>query len=84
MVRRKRNKIHGLHLPSGAWCTDPAILQDKAIYFFKSLFCTKEVVQSGPQPSNISPLSEEGWRALTKPVSKNEVHRAVISGDEVL
>lgn len=42
VIRRKKNKIHGLHLPSGEWCTDAQQLQEEAIKFFKTLFCTNE------------------------------------------
>lgn len=38
MVRRKRNKIHALHLPNGIWCTDDNLLQEEALNFFKNLF----------------------------------------------
>lgn len=56
VVRRKRNKIDGLHISSGAWCTDPTILQEEAVKFFQDLFCTKEVLAHGCHPTNITPL----------------------------
>lgn len=79
IVRRKRNKIHGLHLPSGEWCTNPKTLQEEAVKFFKQLFCTKEVVGGGQNCGNICPLSAEGRRALSRLVTKDEVHRAIMS-----
>lgn len=30
MIRRKRNRIHRLHLPNGEWCSDDPILQEEA------------------------------------------------------
>lgn len=38
IVRRKRNKIHGLNLPDGSWCTDQNVLQMEAVNYFKDLF----------------------------------------------
>lgn len=63
MIRTKRNKIHGLHLPLGAWCTDTKILKGEAVNYFRSLFCTTEDVTG-----DIS--------ALTKQVTKEEVYQA--------
>lgn len=34
VIRRKRNKIHGLNLPSGSWCTDPDTLKAEALKAF--------------------------------------------------
>lgn len=79
VVRRKRNKIHGLQLPSGEWCTEPNILQEEAVKFFKNLFCTKEALQQSSCNTNITPLCDAGKVALTQPVTKKEVHRALMS-----
>lgn len=40
VVQRNRNKIHGLNLPDGFWCTDDDILKVEAINYFKHLFCS--------------------------------------------
>lgn len=78
IIRRKRNKIHDLHLPSGEWCTDPATLQTKAIELFKDLFCTTESL-SGTEKGYIrSGLDEERRWELSKHVTKDEVHRALM------
>lgn len=79
VVRRKRNKIHGLQLPSGEWCTEPNILQEEVVKFFKNLFCTKEALQQSSCNTNITPLCDAGKVALTQPVTKKEVHRALMS-----
>lgn len=79
VIRRKRNKIHGLQLPSGEWCTESTILQEEVVSFFKDLFCTKEVVRNSIYLPNICPLSDAGKNALTQSVTKAEVHRALMS-----
>lgn len=48
MIRRKRNRIHGLHLPCGEWCTDELILQEEAQKFFKDLFCSDSAASNVP------------------------------------
>lgn len=78
VVRRKRNKIHGLHLPLGEWCTKPDILKEQAVNFFKALFCNKEGVSNELSSTYIIKLSEEGKHALCALVTKEEVHRAVM------
>lgn len=78
IVRRKRNKIHGLHLPSGEWCTDPEILQEEAVKFFKNLFCTKDNIRRPNHNPNLRPLDQESRLALTKPVTKEEVYHALM------
>lgn len=78
-MRRKRNKVHGLNLPSGIWCTDLDVLQVKAVNYFKNLFCNVENVGARPTVSHINPLEDEGRRALVKPVTKEEVHKALMS-----
>ncbi|PNY13870.1 ribonuclease H [Trifolium pratense] len=46
IIRRKRNKIHGIKLSSGEWCTDPEIIKSEAQKFFKELFCTNQQASS--------------------------------------
>lgn len=79
VVRRKRNKIHGLHLPSGEWCTDEDLLKRQAVHFFRSLFGSKENVSDDATTSLPSIFSKKGRTALTKPVTKEEVHQALMS-----
>lgn len=55
VIRRKRNKIHGLSLPSGNWCTDPNILKSEAVIFFKNLSCSSDTInQCGKLALNYS------------------------------
>lgn len=79
MVRRKRNKIHGLHFPSGEWCDDEDKLRDEAVRFFKHLFCERENVEvdSGHPSAHVLPV--EGQHTLTKAVTKEEVYQALLS-----
>jgi hypothetical protein len=79
IVRRKRNKIHGLHLPNGIWCVDDEILREEAQKYFKSLFSTSNLntynnVYDDPQGPK---LSEEACQSLTKPITKEEVAQAL-------
>ncbi|PNX92520.1 ribonuclease H, partial [Trifolium pratense] len=78
VIRRKRNKIHGITLPCGAWCTDDTILQEEAKKIFKNLFA----------PPNNSPhcsfdvavvpkLDAEQVQTLLHHVSKEEVFIAL-------
>lgn len=39
VIRRKRNKVHGLNLPNGIWCSDEEVLQQEAQLYFQNLFC---------------------------------------------
>lgn len=38
IVRRKRNKVHGLFLNNGEWCTDANILEGEVLDFYKKTF----------------------------------------------
>lgn len=42
IVRRRRNKVHGLLLSNGDWCTDLLVLKEETISFFKDLFSSQE------------------------------------------
>nr|KYP38491.1 hypothetical protein KK1_040260 [Cajanus cajan] len=59
VVRRKRNKILGLHLPSGAWCTDGNLLKQEALAYFKSLLGASEATLQVLPPCPISLSLEE-------------------------
>jgi hypothetical protein len=37
-MRRKRNKIHGLNIAPGSWCTDSNMLRNEVVNYFKCLF----------------------------------------------
>jgi hypothetical protein len=79
IVRRKRNKIHGIRLTSGEWCTDPEIMRTGALNFFKELFCTRQEVISNNNEDAISALGEEAVDELLKPITKKEVYDALMS-----
>ncbi|PNX93586.1 ribonuclease H, partial [Trifolium pratense] len=84
VIRRKRNKIHGLHLPCGMWCTDDNILKDEAQKFFKNLFGADPLSRnSNPTNENVtSPkLSEEAVECLSKTVTREEYWHIV--GEDV-
>jgi hypothetical protein len=70
IIRRKRNKIHGIRLSSGEWCTDPDIMRTEALNFFKDLFCTRQSVSQSNNENNISVLDDEAVAELSKPVKK--------------
>lgn len=74
IIRRKRNKIHGLNLPSGIWCTDDTTLQEKAQKYFKSLFCDTQDTMPATMPTSNSPsLSQDSRDKLLLPVAMEEV-----------
>lgn len=78
MIRRKRNHIHGLHLPSGEWCTDEMTLQVEAQIFFKNLFCADSNTNSVPfVVQQVPQLSTEMAFKLTQPVTIEEVEEAL-------
>lgn len=39
-ARRKKNRVNGLFLSNGDWCTEDSVLQNKALNIYKSLVCT--------------------------------------------
>lgn len=80
IVRRKRNKIHGVYIQDEAWCTDPNTLRSEALDFFRNLFMSP--VNSSPHNLMIPmlpELSDNGKKTLTDPVCKEEVKLAVFS-----
>ncbi|GAU12283.1 hypothetical protein TSUD_141910 [Trifolium subterraneum] len=79
VIRRKRNKIHGLHLPNGLWCTDDDLLRGEAHNYFKKLFCSSSPsalngINDGPHSPT---LNEEACRSLTSQITKEEVAQAL-------
>ncbi|XP_029149750.1 uncharacterized protein [Arachis hypogaea] len=80
LVRRNHNRVHGLYVRDGSWSTDPDILQEEALSFYKNLFGTTEEVDVDclgdvPMPT----LSTEACARLIDPVSFAEVnlHNAI-------
>jgi hypothetical protein len=79
VVKRKKNKIYGLHLPNGLWCTDDELLREEAQSYFKNLFCsTTSSATNGLHNSPPSPtLNEEACLSLTNNITKEEVTQAL-------
>lgn len=80
IMRRRRNKLHGIFLRNGNWCTDPDTLKDETLHFFKELFTsTMASDQTSFQVPLIPALNHNGFSYLTAPVSLDEVRKAVFS-----
>lgn len=80
IIRRKGNKIHGLHLPSGEWCTNDDRLSLGAVNFMKALFGEKESLTTPTFEHNLCRLNRgECLDLLIKPVTNDEVHAALMS-----
>nr|KYP65050.1 hypothetical protein KK1_019668 [Cajanus cajan] len=78
LARRRRNKIQGLFLPDGTWHTDPVVMKTEAVRFYKELFSVENDQGSLDMHAGISHgLGVEARSALTAPVMKEEVRRAV-------
>ncbi|XP_072084637.1 uncharacterized protein [Arachis hypogaea] len=80
VIRRKRNKIHGLFLEDGSWTTETTTLEMAANSFFQKLFSTREDIDldaMGPFPC--PSLSTEACQKLVEPVTSEEVKRAVMT-----
>ncbi|XP_057746216.1 uncharacterized protein LOC130965474 [Arachis stenosperma] len=80
LVRRNHNRVHGLYVRDGSWSTDPDILQEEALSFYKNLFGTTEEVEVDCLGDVSMPtLSTEACARLIDPVSFAEVKSAVFS-----
>lgn len=78
LIRRRRNKIHSLMLPSGEVCSEDQTLQREAIRFFKDLFCSTEAVtQLDTSPFMCPKLGQVHAARLVAEVTKEEVWEAV-------
>lgn len=78
VIRRKRNKVHGLTLPNGIWTSDEEVLQQEALTYFKNLFCTNLSLQDVDFPlNNVPRISDEERSQLLHPVSREEVLQAL-------
>ncbi|XP_029154549.1 uncharacterized protein [Arachis hypogaea] len=78
--RKNHNRVHGLYVRDGSWSTDPDILQEEVLSFYKNLFGTTEEVEVNclgdvPMPT----LSIEACARLIDHVSFAEVKSAVFS-----
>ena len=69
IIRRKKNKIHSLHLPNGSWTSDCDILQDFKDFFTKTQPHQNRTYNIGNHPT----IDDLGALSLTKPVTKVEV-----------
>ena len=80
IIRRKRNKIHGLFLQDGSWSTDDEVLRREALMFYRNLFAANpEEERHGLDLETMPCLSIRGKQALMLPVSKEEVRIAIMS-----
>lgn len=79
VIRRKRNKIHGLNLPNGEWCIDPIRLKEEALQFFQDLFCSSGGMMGDGHDILNNILSNEDRLHLVKLITKEEVHNALMS-----
>ncbi|XP_019418580.1 PREDICTED: uncharacterized protein LOC109329367 [Lupinus angustifolius] len=79
IVRRKRNKIHGLFLGDGSWTSDPIKLRVEANSYFQSIFCG--LSSSNLDICNVLTLTLSATRVdqLTAPVTFDEVYRQIMS-----
>nr|KYP50882.1 Transposon TX1 uncharacterized [Cajanus cajan] len=80
VVRRKRNKIHGLFLDDGSWATDPEVLKVEVNRFFQKLFSVDTPVSPTKlQIDRMPSLGIEGASLLEGLITMEEVRRAVMS-----
>ncbi|GAU45928.1 hypothetical protein TSUD_100050 [Trifolium subterraneum] len=80
IIRRKRNRIHKLQLPNGAWSSDSSILQQEAQNYFKNLFSSSQHSTSSSFNIGTHPTIDEDRRiSLSKLVTKEEVTAALNS-----
>jgi hypothetical protein len=80
VVRRKKNKIHGLFVGNGDWCTHQETLQEEAVSFFTNLFSLDVQVSRNYIMENATPtISGESKMELLLPVSFDEVRRVVMA-----
>ncbi|KAF7842623.1 putative ribonuclease H protein At1g65750 family [Senna tora] len=72
VVRRKRNKIEGLVLSNGDWCTDEVKLEDEAVEYFTNMFQSTNRNNADLDTVDLPTLDKEEAEAMTKEVSKEE------------
>lgn len=79
VVRRKRNKIHGLFVGDNIWCTDLDALKEEAQQFFTNHFSVDVQVSRNYILENQTPsIDMEDRLELVQPVTLEEVRRAVM------
>lgn len=79
-TRRRMNKIYGLFLPNGSWCSNDNILQVEAVSFYKSLFYSNDYVELNALEDVVVPiLLSERVAELAKQITKEEVGIALRS-----
>nr|KYP77060.1 Transposon TX1 uncharacterized [Cajanus cajan] len=80
LVRRKRNKIHGLYLNDGTWNTDPDTLRRNAKEYFIELFTNNiACCQTLFQVQRCPQLNEEAYYRLLSPVTYDEVKQVIVN-----
>ncbi|MCI08600.1 RNA-directed DNA polymerase (Reverse transcriptase), partial [Trifolium medium] len=79
VIRRKRNKIHGIRLQNGDWCTDPDLMKSEALNYFKELFCSSQHVCNSNNEDEVAFLDDTAITELARPVTKKEVYDALMS-----
>lgn len=80
IVRRKRNKIHGLYLSDGTWSTDQDQLKIEAQAYFNNIFSRDmQTTRNQIMETMVPHITEEGINTLLAPVTKEEVRRAVMA-----
>lgn len=80
IMQRRRNRMHGLFIRNGDWCTDPSVLREETILFFKELFSSS--ITTAPESFQvplIPRLSQNGMNSLIAPVTLGEVRKTVYS-----
>jgi hypothetical protein len=71
IIRRKKNRIHKLQLPSGIWTSDQDTLQEEAQDFFKNLLASPQPHHNRTFREGIHPTIDDfGKASLTRPVTK--------------
>ena len=80
LVRRKRNRIHGLFLDGGAQCIDLNLLEEEAIHLCKNLFSSDGTSDiAACYEVNMPILLNEERMALTALVTLEEVRQVGMS-----
>ena len=62
VIRRKRNKIHGMFVRNDTWCTDPEVLKVEAQHFYTNLFSLDAQVHRNHIMENATPKIAEAER----------------------
>lgn len=73
-MHRRRNKVEGLFLSEGSWCTDANIIQMEPVYYFQNLFASNEDVRPNYIVTDMeNNIMVDCAASLTREVTKNEV-----------